>query len=134
MSKKTEYKARNQAYLAERAQAPNVVRLEKGVLAQVLNSGPEDGRTPGPRSVVCVHYTGRLVNGRIFDDSRQLDCPAAFRLNEVIEGWQIALRHMRPGDRWEIVIPAELGYGSRGDSEIPGNSTLIFDVELLSIV
>ncbi len=134
MSKKSEYKVRNQAYLAEKANDPRFMRLEKGVLARAISSGPKEGRTPELRSVVCVHYTGSLINGRTFDDSRMLDCPAAFRLNEVIEGWQIALRHMRPGDRWEIVIPAELGYGSRGDSEIPGNSTLIFDVELLSIV
>ncbi len=134
MSKKSEYKVRNQAYLAEKAKEPQIMRLEKGVLAEVLASGPEEGRSPQARSVVCVHYTGRLINGRTFDDSRVLDCPAAFRLNEVIEGWQIALRHMHPGDRWEITIPAELGYGSRGDSEIPGNSTLVFDVELLSVV
>lgn len=133
MSKKTEYKARNQAYLAERAQEAGTVRLEKGVLARIIQSGPEEGRSPELRSVVCVHYSGHLINGRVFDDSRAQNCPAAFRLFEVIEGWQIALRHMRPGDRWEIIIPAELGYGSRGDAEIPGNSTLIFDVELLSI-
>ena len=70
---------------------------------------------------------------RVFDDSRREGIPAAFRLFEVIDGWQIALSQMRPGDRWTIYIPAALAYGSRTDGDIPGNSTLIFDVELLSI-
>ena len=69
----------------------------------------------------------------LFDDSRRDGIPAAFRLFEVIEGWQIALSQMRPGDRWTIYLPANMAYGSRTDGDIPGNSTLIFDVELLSI-
>lgn len=133
MSKKSDYKLRNQAFLREYAQQPEVHQLPKGVLYKVLQSGLEEGRQPNLRSVVCVHYSGRLINGRVFDDSRKDQCPAAFRLFEVIEGWQIALSAMHVGDRWEIVLPAEMGYGSRGDSEIPGNSTLIFDVQLLSV-
>lgn len=133
MSKKSDYKLRNQTYLRDLAQQPGIVPLPKGVLCRVIASGPADGRQPSPRSVVCVHYTGHLINGRIFDDTRRDGIPAAFRLTDVISGWQIALTRMHVGDRWEISIPAEMGYGLRGDSDIPGNSTLVFDVELLSI-
>lgn len=133
MSKKSEYKQKNEAFLAAKRQEEGVKELAKGVLYEVQKSGNPQGRRPDLRSVVCVHYTGRLINGRVFDDSRCEGIPAAFRLFEVIDGWQIALSQMRPGDRWTIYIPAALAYGSRTDGDIPGNSTLIFDVELLSI-
>lgn len=82
---------------------------------------------------MCVHYSGSLINGRVFDETDRTQCPAVFRLYEVIDGWQIALSRMRPGDRWRIYIPSDMAYGSRTIDGIPGNSTLIFDVELLSI-
>ena len=133
MSKKSEYKARNVKFMADMAQEEGICKLPKGVLYKVLESGDPNGKTPMLRSVVSVHYTGKLINGRTFDDTRRDQCPAAFRLYEVIEGWQIALSQMHPGDRWMIYIPAERGYGSQSDPDIPGNSTLIFDVQLLSI-
>ena len=118
MSKKSEYKVRNEAFLAEKRTEEGIMELPKGILYKVEKSGNPQGRRPDLRSVVCVHYTGR---------------PAAFRLYEVIDGWQIALSQMRPGDRWTLYIPAAMAYGSRTDGDIPGNSTLIFDVELISI-
>ena len=133
MSKKSEYKARNEAFLAEKRTEEGIMELPKGILYKVEKSGNPQGRRPDLRSVVCVHYTGRLINGRIFDDTRREGIPAAFRLYEVIDGWQIALSQMRPGDRWTLYIPAAMAYGSRTDGDIPGNSTLIFDVELISI-
>lgn len=133
MSKKTDYKLKNEAFLVDKKQQEGVHELPKGVLYEIQKSGNPQGRRPDLRSVVCVHYTGRLINGRVFDDSRRDDIPAAFRLYEVIDGWQIALSQMRPGDRWTIYIPSQLAYGSRTDGDIPGNSTLIFDVELISI-
>ncbi|MDD7079347.1 MAG: FKBP-type peptidyl-prolyl cis-trans isomerase [Prevotella sp.] len=133
MSKKSEYKQKNEAYLIAKKQEEEVKELAKGILYEIQKSGNTQGRRPDLRSVVCVHSTGRLINGRVFDDSRRDGIPAAFRLFEVIEGWQIALSQMRPGDRWTIYLPANMAYGSRTDGDIPGNSTLIFDVELLSI-
>lgn len=133
MNKKSEYKARNAQFMTDMAQEEGICKLPKGILYQVLESGNPEGKTPNLRSVVSVHYTGKLINGRVFDDTRRSQCPAAFRLYEVIEGWQIALSHMHPGDRWIIYIPAAMGYGSQSDPDIPGNSTLIFDVQLLSI-
>lgn len=133
MSKKTDYKLKNEAFLVDKKQQEGVHELPKGVLYEIQKSGNPQGRRPDLRSVVCVHYTGRLINGRVFDDSRRDGIPVAFRLYEVIDGWQIALSQMRPGDRWTIYIPSQLAYGSRTDGDIPGNSTLIFDVELISI-
>lgn len=133
MSKKTDYKLKNEAFLVDKEQQEGVHELPKGVLYEIQKSGNPQGRRPDLRSVVCVHYTGRLINGCVFDDSRRDGIPAAFRLYEVIDGWQIALSQMRPGDRWTIYIPSQLAYGSRTDGDIPGNSTLIFDVELISI-
>lgn len=133
MSKKTDYKLKNEAFLVDKKQQEGVHELPKGVLYEIQKSGNPQGRRPDLRSVVCVHYTGRLINGRVFGDSRRDGIPAAFRLYEVIDGWQIALSQMRPGDRWTIYIPSQLAYGSRTDGDIPGNSTLIFDVELISI-
>lgn len=132
MSKKQEYKERNEAFLRELQNDQEVMTLAKGISYRPLQHG-ESERKPLRNSVVTVHYQGRLINGRIFDDSRKRNCPEAFRLTDVIEGWQIALQHMSVGDRWEIYIPASMGYGSRTSGDIPGNSTLIFDVELLGI-
>ena len=84
-------------------------------------------------SVVSVHYKGTLINGREFDNSWKRNCPEAFRLNEVIEGWQIALLRMHPGSRWIVYIPYTMGYGTRTSGPIPAYSTLIFEVELLNI-
>lgn len=69
----------------------------------------------------------------MFDDSSRQACPPAFRVRELIAGWQIALCRMHEGDCWKIYVPANLGYGSRTSGPIPGNSTLIFDIELLRI-
>ena len=68
-----------------------------------------------------------------FDNSYERNCPEAFRLNQVIEGWQIALQQMHVGDKWIIYIPYTVGYGNRASGPIPAFSTLIFEVELLGI-
>lgn len=78
MSKKSEYKQKNEAFLAAKRQEEGVKELAKEVLYEVQKSGNPQGRRPDLRSVVCVHYTGRLINGRVFDDSRREGIPAAF--------------------------------------------------------
>ncbi len=133
MSKKQDYLQKNADFLAELQRDPEVHALPCEVLYRVINSGGGD-KHPNIRSVVSVHYTGTLINGRVFDDTRRANVPAAFRLKDVITGWQIALCRMSPGDRWQIYIPAKAGYGGMRVGDIPANSTLIFDVELLSIV
>lgn len=82
--------------------------------------------------MVVVHYTGTTINGKKFDSSRGGTAPA-MRLRDLIQGWIIALQQMRVGDRWEIYLPAEMGYGRFSQPGIPGGSTLIFDIELLGV-
>jgi peptidylprolyl isomerase len=82
---------------------------------------------------VSVHYRGTLIDGKEFDNSYKRNYPEAFRLCDVIDGWQIALQQMHVGDKWVIYIPHEMGYGSKACAGIPACSTLIFEVELLGI-
>lgn len=109
-----------------------MIALSQGVLYKVLTIGNNDGVHPSHRSVVTVHYTGRTINGNVFDSSCG-ETPLAFRLSDLIKGWIIAIQNMCVGDKWEIYIPSELGYGRFSQPGIPANSTLIFEIELLSI-
>lgn len=132
MAKKEEYKEKNRLFLEEVAGQEGINRLPSGVLYKVIESG-SGTVSPKPDSVVSVHYRGTLINGREFDNSYKRACPEAFRLNQVIEGWQIALQQMHVGDKWIIYIPFDLGYGNRPSGPIPAFSTLVFEVELLGI-
>lgn len=132
MAKKEEYKEKNLQFIEETALQEGVVKLPCGVLYKELVKG-SGTVSPELSSVVSVHYRGTLINGREFDNSWKRGYPEAFRLNQVIEGWQQALRQIHVGDRWLIYIPYTLGYGSRSSGPIPGFSTLVFEVELLSI-
>lgn len=133
MSRKEEYKKANEQYLADLRKDPQVKELSGGILYRILEEG-KGGVTPQLNSVVTVHYRGTLINGKEFDNSWRRGHPEAFRLRDVIEGWQIALQHMHVEDKWTIYIPCEKGYGLRGSGPIPGGSALIFEVRLLSIM
>jgi FKBP-type peptidyl-prolyl cis-trans isomerase len=94
------------------------------------------GATPQKGQTVTVHYTGTLENGKKFDSSRDRGTPADFRIGVgvVIKGWDEGLMSMKVGGRRKLVIPSALGYGPVGrPPDIPGNSTLIFDIELLGV-
>lgn len=132
MSRKEEYKKQNEQFLEALRAEDGIKELAAGVLYRVLEAG-QGNNTPRLNSIVSVHYKGTLVNGREFDNSWKRNCPEAFRLNEVIEGWQIALQQMHTGDHWIVYIPYTLGYGTRSSGPIPAYSTLIFEVKLLSI-
>ena len=131
-NRKEEYKEQNLLFLEEIALQEGVKKLAGGILYKVTEQG---SGTVSPRldNVVSVHYRGTLMNGREFDNSYERNCPEAFRLNQVIEGWQIALQQMHVGDKWIIYIPYTVGYGNRASGPIPAFSTLIFEVELLGI-
>ena len=129
---KNEYARSNKEWLAGKAKEDGVTQLAKGVCHKVLQSGLEGGKQPTPNSVVSCHYLGRTIDGKCFDTSLG-GYPLAIRLRDLIEGWVIALQQMRVGDKWEIYIPSELGYGSFSQPGIPANSTLIFEIELLGV-
>ena len=132
MGKKEEYKEKNQLFLKELSLQEGICALPCGIYYKVLESG-SGATTPNVRSIVSVHYKGSLINGRIFDNSYERNCPEAFRLSDVIDGWQLALQRMHVGDKWIIYIPYTMGYGTRASGPIPAFSTLIFEVELLGI-
>lgn len=130
---KQDYIQQNREWLAQKAQEPGVMPLDKGIYYKVIKKGDQKSATPNRGSVVTAHYVGKTINGKTFDSSRGGTAPA-FRLRDLIPGWIIALQQMHKGDRWEIYIPAEQGYGRFSQPGIPGGSTLIFDIELLNFM
>lgn len=129
---KREYAQVNKAWIEAKAHEEGVKVLSKGIYYKVLTEGRNDGRHPSPRSIVTAHYMGWTIDGKKFDSSRG-GVPLAIRLCDLIEGWIIAMQQMCVGDKWEVYIPAEMGYGKFSQPGIPGGSTLIFEIELLGI-
>ena len=131
MKKRDAYKLENEEFLRELAEREGIKTLPKGILYEVMQEGA--GKSPSPNSLVSVFYKGKLISGKVFDDNTRQGYPDAFRLRDLITGWQIALTQMHVGDKWRIYLPAEKGYGSRGTHGIPGHSVLVFEIELVSI-
>ncbi|HAT3623858.1 TPA: peptidylprolyl isomerase [Morganella morganii] len=120
-------------FLEENAKKDGVSTTESGLQFSVINQG--DGAIPARTDRVRVHYTGRLIDGTVFDSSVQRGQPAEFPVNGVIAGWIEALTLMPVGSKWELYIPSNLAYGERGaGAAIPPYSTLVFEVELLEIL
>lgn len=121
-----------EAFLATNAKKEGVKTTASGLQYKVLKSG--SGKTPKSTDTVKVHYHGTLVDGSVFDSSVQRGEPARFGVDQVIPGWTEVLQLMKEGDKWQVYIPGKLAYGERSPSpKIGPNSTLVFDVELLSI-
>ncbi len=119
-------------FLAENGQRIGIVTLPDGLQYEVIEQG--DGPIPTESDRVIVHYTGRLLDGTVFDSSVDRGEPATFGVTQVIKGWTEALQLMPVGSKWKLYIPYELGYGERGAGQmIKPYSTLIFEVELLGI-
>lgn len=122
----------NMSFLAENAQREEVSVTESGLQYEVLSEA--EGPKPKATDEVTVHYTGTLIDGTKFDSSVDRGQPATFPLGGVIPGWTEGLQLMSVGSKYKFYIPSELGYGPRGAGNvIPPNSTLIFEVELISI-
>lgn len=122
--------ARAEADAEVRRRWPGATVTESGLRFLVENQGEGEER-PALDTYVEVHYVGNLLDGTVFDSSRDRGTPAVFRVNQVIVGWQEALQDMRRGERRTLIIPPELAYGDRGRPGIPPGAYLIFDVELL---
>lgn len=129
---KQQYIKQNKDFLEALSKDQSVHELRGGVLYKVIEAGDGTGQVT-PRSIVSCYYKGSLIGGKVFDDGFSRDYPEAFRVNELINGFQIALVNMHIGDHWLVYIPAEMGYGMRGDNTIPGGSTLIFEIKLVCI-
>lgn len=124
-------KAKGLAFLDENKKVAGVTELPSGLQYKVINEGT--GENPTAEDVVEVHYTGKLLDGTVFDSSVERGQTVKFPLNGVIPGWTEGLQLMKPGAKYILYIPASLAYGDRGTGPIPGGSTLIFEVELISI-
>ncbi|PXY96538.1 peptidylprolyl isomerase [Frischella perrara] len=119
-------------FLKENLTKEGVKSTESGLQYSILKEG--DGKIPAATDTVRVHYTGKLIDGTVFDSSVERGQPAEFPVNGVIRGWVEALQLMPVGSKWRLYIPQELAYGSQGaGASIPPFSSLIFDVELLAI-
>lgn len=123
------HEAEQQEYLANFKKEKGVKELDNGALIKLSRAGK--GKSPKADSNVKVHYTGTLINGEKFDSSRDRGEAAQFNLSEVIPCWTKALQQMKAGARAKVVCPAATAYGSRPMGQIPANSVLLFDVELL---
>ena len=143
----TEYRARSEAkrkvagekaakegavFLSENIKKPGVKTTPSGLQYKIITDGT--GSMPKTNDTVKVHYEGRFIDGKEFDSSIKRGKPAEFPVNGVIKGWTEALTMMKQGSKWQLYIPGALAYGERGSGDkIVPNSTLIFDVELISI-
>ncbi len=129
-----ENKNLGEAFLTDNKTKDDIITLQSGLQYKVLSQGPGKGSHPTPLDVVKIHYRGSFIDGRVFDSSYQRGQPVSFPLNRVITGWSEALQKMKVGDKWQVFIPSYLAYAEMGyGQEIPPNSTLIFEIELLGI-
>lgn len=125
-------KKEGEKFLADNAKKPGVKVTASGLQYKVINPGK--GKSPKATDTVEVNYRGTLINGTEFDSSYKRGQPVTFPVSGVIQGWQEALPMMKEGAKWQIYVPAKLAYGERGaGGAIAPESTLIFDIELLSI-
>jgi len=122
----------SKAFLAENGKKEGIKTLLSGLQYKVLAEGY--GKMPKAEDTVTVHYKGTLIDGKEFDASYKRGQPATFKVNGVIKGWSEALQLMKEGSKWQLYIPPDLAYGERAmGPQIPPNSALIFEVELISV-
>jgi FKBP-type peptidyl-prolyl cis-trans isomerase FklB len=125
-------KYKGDQFLRENKKREGVITLPSGLQYEVMTEGT--GKQPTLQNMVTTHYHGTLIDGTVFDSSVERGQPAQFKLNGVIKGWQEALSMMKEGSKWKLFIPSHLAYGGqRVGTQIPAYSTLIFEVELISV-
>jgi FKBP-type peptidyl-prolyl cis-trans isomerase len=121
------------AFLEQNKKDPEVKVTASGMQYKVITAGK--GKSPKATDQVTVHYTGKLIDGTVFDSSEPRGEPTTFGVNQVIAGWTEALQLMKEGDKWLIFIPDNLAYGEAGagGGAIPPYATLIFEVQLIKV-
>ncbi|MDX2470854.1 MAG: FKBP-type peptidyl-prolyl cis-trans isomerase [SAR324 cluster bacterium] len=121
-------------FLEENKKKAGVKVTDSGLQYKIVNAA-KAVKHPKATDKVKVHYTGKLIDGTVFDSSIERGKPVEFPVNGVIPGWTEALKMMSPGEKWELVIPSNLAYGKRGAGpKIPANSVLTFEVELIEVL
>jgi FKBP-type peptidyl-prolyl cis-trans isomerase len=124
-------KKKGDAFLAENKKKKGITTTKSGLQYEVIKEG--DGPSPKKTDKVTAHYHGTLLDGKVFDSSVQRNEPLEIGVSDVIKGWTEALQLMKVGSKWKLYIPSELAYGENGPPGIGPNTTLIFEVELISI-
>jgi FKBP-type peptidyl-prolyl cis-trans isomerase len=126
-------KAAAQTFLAANRDKKGVKTTADGLQYKVLEAGDRKGISPNPNDIVTVQYRGTLLDGTEFDSSYKRGSPTTLPLTGVIKGWQEALVLMKPGAKWQLFVPPELGYGDASRQGLPADSLLTFEVELVSV-
>ena len=127
-------KVKNETFLTDNAAKDDIQTTPSGLQYKIIQKASSPSSKPSLEDTVTVHYTGKLICGTVFDSSHERGEPATFALQKVISGWSEALQLMQVGEKSQLFIPQEIGYGKRGmGSDIPPYATLLFEVELLSI-
>ncbi len=130
--KSEENKTKGESFLKENKAKPGVVVLPSGLQYKIIETG--SGAKPSKSDTVTVEYTGRLIDGTVFDSTEKTGKPATFQVSQVIPGWTEALQLMPAGSTWEIYVPSGLAYGPRSvGGPIGPNETLIFKIHLISV-
>jgi FKBP-type peptidyl-prolyl cis-trans isomerase FklB len=120
-------------FLERNAKERGVMSMPSGLQYRVLNKGDSNAKSPGLTDQVTVRYRASLADGTEFDRSDTHDRPAMFRVNSVFKGWQEAFLAMKPGAKWQLFMPAELGYGANSPPGVPPGALLVYELELLQV-
>ncbi len=126
-----ENKVKSEEYLAENKGKKNIVVLSSGVQYRVIEEG--GGTRPTMESEVIVHYRSSTMSGLEYDSSFARGEPVNFKVNQVLKGWQEVLPLMKPGAKWQVFVPPEMGYGVRGQPPVGPNEVLVFDINLVEV-
>jgi FKBP-type peptidyl-prolyl cis-trans isomerase FklB len=126
-------RAASRQFLERNAKLPGVMTMPSGLQYRVLAEGDPRGKPPAPTDQVTVRYRASLADGTEFDRSDTHDRPATFRVNTVFKGWQEAFLAMKPGAKWQLFVPPELGYGTNSPPSVPPGALLVYELELLRV-
>ncbi len=127
-----ENQQKSEDFLAGNLSKNGIVALPSGIQYRIIEEG--DGSRPGMESTVKVHYRGSKINGHEFDSSFARGVPEEFTVNSVLKGWQEVLPLMKTGSTWQVFVPPEMAFGTRGNPPVGPNEALIFDLKLVEIV